>query len=82
VTRQYLRYVTELTYLLFLKMAKVSHPPGASRAAFSLRSATFGADVVAGFESRSAHQIQPPSGGRIVAFPSVGGLHHRYSRAV
>ena len=25
--------------------------------------------------------IQPPSAGKIVAFPEVGGLHHRYERA-
>ena len=25
--------------------------------------------------------VQPPSGGRVVALPRVGGLHHRYSRA-
>ena len=25
--------------------------------------------------------VQPPSGGKIVSLPRVGGLHHRYSRA-
>ena len=24
--------------------------------------------------------IQPPSAGKIIAFPKVGGLHHRYER--
>jgi hypothetical protein len=24
--------------------------------------------------------VQPPSAGRIVATPEVGGLHHRYDR--
>ena len=24
--------------------------------------------------------IQPPSAGKIIAFPEVGGLHHRYER--
>jgi transposase InsO family protein len=28
-----------------------------------------------------ARAVQPPSGGRVVALPRVGGLHHRYSRA-
>jgi putative transposase len=28
-----------------------------------------------------ARPVQPPSGGRIVALPRAGGLHHRYSRA-
>jgi putative transposase len=25
--------------------------------------------------------VQPPAGGKVVSFPRVGGLHHRYSRA-
>jgi hypothetical protein len=25
-------------------------------------------------------QVQPPGEGKIVAFPEVGGLHHRYER--
>jgi putative transposase len=25
--------------------------------------------------------VQPPSGGRVVSLPRVGGLHHRYSMA-
>ena len=25
-------------------------------------------------------RIQPPSAGKIIAFPEVGGLHHRYER--
>jgi putative transposase len=25
--------------------------------------------------------VQPPSGGKVVSLPRVGGLHHRYSRA-
>ena len=26
-------------------------------------------------------EVEPPSSGRVVAIPQVGGLHHRYSRA-
>ena len=26
--------------------------------------------------------VQPPSAGNIIAFPEVGGLHHRYERRV
>jgi putative transposase len=25
--------------------------------------------------------LEPPSGGRVIAIPQVGGLHHRYKRA-
>jgi putative transposase len=25
--------------------------------------------------------VEPPSAGKVVGFPRVGGLHHRYSRA-
>jgi putative transposase len=28
-----------------------------------------------------ARAIQPPSRGRIISLPRIGGLHHRYSRA-
>ena len=27
-------------------------------------------------------RVQPPSAGKIVAFPEIGGLHHRYERRV
>ena len=29
---------------------------------------------------REPRRIQPPSAGKIIAFPEVGGLHHRYER--
>jgi putative transposase len=32
-------------------------------------------------DAPDARAVQPPSGGRVVALPRVGGLHHRYSRA-
>ncbi len=28
-----------------------------------------------------ARSVQPPSGGKVVSLPRVGGFHHRYSRA-
>ena len=28
-----------------------------------------------------ARAVQPPSGGRVISLPRMGGLHHRYSRA-
>jgi putative transposase len=28
-----------------------------------------------------ARAVQPPSGGKVVSLPRVGGLHHHYSRA-
>ena len=34
-----------------------------------------------GRDAPIARAVQPPSGGRVVALPRVGGLHHRYSRA-
>jgi transposase InsO family protein len=34
-----------------------------------------------GRDAPVARAVQPPSGGRIVALPRVGGLHRRYSRA-
>jgi putative transposase len=32
-------------------------------------------------ESPHPREVQTPAGGRIVAIPQVGGLHHRYQRA-
>jgi transposase InsO family protein len=34
-----------------------------------------------GRDAPVARAVQPPSGGRVVELPRVGGLHHRYSRA-
>ena len=34
-----------------------------------------------GRDAPVARAVQPPSGGKVVALPRVGGLHHRYSRA-
>jgi putative transposase len=31
--------------------------------------------------SPQPREVQTPAGGRIVAIPQVGGLHHRYQRA-
>ena len=33
-----------------------------------------------GKDAPEPRPVQPPSGGEIVAFPEVGGLHHRYER--
>jgi hypothetical protein len=30
--------------------------------------------------SRDTRPIHPPTAGKIIAFPQVGGLHHRYER--
>ena len=32
-------------------------------------------------DSPHPREVQTPAGGRIVAIPQVGGLHHRYQRA-
>jgi hypothetical protein len=34
----------------------------------------------AGQDCPEPRPIQPPSAGTVVAFPQVGGLHHRYER--
>jgi hypothetical protein len=34
-----------------------------------------------GREAPVVRAVQPPSGGKVVALPRVGGLHRRYSRA-
>ena len=31
-------------------------------------------------DAPEARRVQPPQNGKIVAFPEVGGLHHRYER--
>jgi hypothetical protein len=31
-------------------------------------------------DAPETRQVQPPEEGNIVAFPEVGGLHHRYER--
>jgi len=31
-------------------------------------------------EAPEPRRVQPPRDGKIVAFPEVGGLHHRYER--
>jgi len=33
-----------------------------------------------GKDTRISRPVKPPSAGRIVATPQVGGLHHRYDR--
>ncbi len=33
-----------------------------------------------GKDAPDPRRVQPPSAGEIVAFPEVGGLHHRYER--
>jgi hypothetical protein len=33
-----------------------------------------------GKDAPEPREVQPPELGRIVAFPEVGGLHHRYCR--
>jgi putative transposase len=33
-----------------------------------------------GKDAPDPRPVQPPSAGRVVAFPEVGGLHHRYER--
>jgi hypothetical protein len=33
-----------------------------------------------GKDAPNPRPVQPPSAGEIVAFPEVGGLHHRYER--
>ncbi len=30
--------------------------------------------------TRRSRSVEPPSRGKVVAFPEVGGLHHRYTR--
>jgi hypothetical protein len=31
-------------------------------------------------DAPAPRRVQPPTEGRVVAFPEVGGLHHRYER--
>jgi putative transposase len=34
-----------------------------------------------GGDSPATRDIEPPTAGKVIALPRVGGLHHRYSRA-
>ena len=45
--------------------------------AYYMRSRT---DLGLGKDTPSRRPVTPPSTGRIVAIPEVGGLHHRYDR--
>jgi len=46
--------------------------------AYYLRSRTH---LALGKDTPSPRPVTPPSAGRIVAIPKVGGLHHHYDRA-
>jgi transposase InsO family protein len=46
--------------------------------AYYLRSRTH---LALGKDTPIARPIRPPSAGRVVVMPEVGGLHHRYDRA-
>jgi hypothetical protein len=39
-----------------------------------------GTDLALGKDTPITRPVAPPSAGRIVATPEVGGLHHRYDR--
>ena len=45
--------------------------------AYYMRSRTH---LALGKDTPSTRPVTPPSAGRIVAIPEVGGLHHRYDR--
>jgi putative transposase len=34
-----------------------------------------------GGDSRVTRDVEPPTAGKVIALPRVGGLHHRYSSA-